>query len=485
MNAARPPVEAPPAEDAAEIARLTALFAAQRTAFAACPFPSLGERRRRLRALRQALRLDQDAIAAAISADFGGRSAFESKFSDVLGPILAIDHARRHLRRWMRPSRRRAELLFATNRVEVRYQPKGIVGIIAPWNFPVYLALGPLVTAIAAGNRALIKMSEYTPRTTAVVRSLIARAFSEDEVAVVGGGVPVAKAFSALAFDHLVFTGSTAVAPEVVHAAAANLTPLTLELGGKSPALLGPRADLAASARRIVHGKSVNAGQTCVAPDYALVPRDRVAEFSAAAVHAYQQLAAAQGERERTAIASERQQARLLELIADARAKGATVTAAGEPGAGRRLPLFVVTGVRDDMRIAREELFGPILPVIAYDTLEQAIGYILSRPRPLALYPFGLSGGTLEALLRATHSGGVTVDDWGWHVFNHDLPFGGTGQSGMGGYHGAEGFRELSHQKAVFRRRRLFPMELFYPPYGRFVQRLALRYYLGRARTKR
>ena len=229
----------------------------------------------------------------------------------------------------------------------------------------------------------------------------------------------------------------------------------------------------------------MNAGQSCVAPDYVLVPRDRVEEFAAAAIRAYRALAAAQGERELTAIASERQQARLLELLADARAKGATVMAAGEPGAGRRLPLYVVTGVRDDMRIAREELFGPILPVIAYDSLEQAIRYVNARPRPLALYPLALAGGELEALLRTTHSGGVTVDDWGWHVFNHDLPFGGTGRSGIGTYHGVEGFRELSHQKAVFRRRRLFPMELFYPPYGRLVQRLVLRYYLGRPRGGR
>jgi coniferyl-aldehyde dehydrogenase len=328
-------------------------------------------------------------------------------------------------------------------------------------------------------------MSEYTPSTTAVVRTLLSAVFPEEEAAVVGGSVGVARAFCALPFDHLVFTGSPAVAPEVARAAATHLTPLTLELGGKSPALLGPQADLAASARRIVHGKTVNAGQTCVAPDYALVPRELVAAFAAAAVRAYQELATATGEAERTAVSSDRQLARLSELIADARDKGATVTVAGAAGNGRRLPLHVVTGVRDDMRIAREELFGPILPVIAYDSLEQALLYINARPRPLALYPIGLSGEALAALLRGTHSGGVTVDDWGWHVFNHDLPFGGSGGSGMGSYHGVEGFRELSHQKAVFRRQRFFPMELFYPPYGRLVQRLVLRYYLGRPPAER
>ena len=481
MNATPRAVVPPAADEAAEIGRLQAVLAKQRAAYAARPFPTLGERRARLLALRRALGRHQDLLASAIDADFGGRSRFESKLSDVVGPVLEINHARRHLRRWMRSRRRQTELLFATNRAYVMYQPKGVVGIIAPWNFPVYLALGPLIAALAAGNRAMLKMSEYTPRTTAAVRALLGEVFAEDEVAVFGGAVAVAEAFSALPFDHLVFTGSPAIAPRVMRAAAANLTPVTLELGGKSPALIAPTANLDVAARAIAHGKAFNSGQVCVAPDYALVPEAAVDAFAAAAVRAFQSLyPTIAGNPDYTAIVTDRQHARILELLADARAKGARVTAACDTGPDRRLPLYVVTGVRDDMRIASEELFGPVLPVIGYRSVDEALRYVAARPRPLALYPFGFSGTALNALLANTHSGGVTVNDWGWHVFNHDLPFGGSGTSGMGTYHGEEGFRELSHQKAVFARHRFFPVGLFYPPYGSLVQQLVVRFYLGK-----
>ncbi|HUO95603.1 MAG TPA: coniferyl aldehyde dehydrogenase [Steroidobacteraceae bacterium] len=471
------------AGDAAEIERMRALHARQRMAFAAAPYPPAGQRRERLKKLRAALCAHQDRLADAISDDFGGRSQFESKMADVLGPVLEINHALSHLGLWMRSRRRHTELLFATNRAYVMYQPKGVVGIIAPWNFPVYLALGPLIAALAAGNRAMIKMSEFTPRTTAAVRALIAECFDEDEVAVFGGAVEAARAFAALPFDHLVFTGSPAIAPHVMRAAAANLTPVTLELGGKSPAIVAPGADIGAAARAIAHGKTFNCGQICVSPDYALVPSARVEEFAAAVGAVFRGFhAEVRGNADYTSVVNDRQHARLLDLIADARARGATVVAAGNVGPDRRLPLHVVTGVRDDMRIAREEIFGPILPVVGYDTLEQALEYVAARPRPLALYPFGFDRPGLAALLSGTHSGGVTVNDWGWHVFNHDLPFGGSGTSGMGSYHGEEGFRELSHAKAVFKRHRYFPVALFYPPYGTWVQRLTLRFYLGRPR---
>jgi len=470
-------------DDAAEIERLQAIHARQRTAFAAHPYPSAEERRARLKALRAALRAHQDRLADAMSDDFGGRSNFESKMADVLGPVLEINHALGHLGRWMRSRRRHTELLFATNRAYVMYQPKGIVGIIAPWNFPVYLALGPLVAALAAGNRAMIKMSEYTPHTTAAVRALLAGCFAEDEVAVVGGAVAAAQAFAALPFDHLVFTGSPAVAPHVMRAAAANLTPVTLELGGKSPAIVAPGADLDAAARAIAHGKTFNCGQICVSPDYALVPSAQVEAFAAAVAAAFRAFVPqVRGNADYTSVINDRQHARLLDLLADARSRGGTVTAAGDVGPDRRLPLHVVTGVRDEMRVAREEIFGPILPVIGYETLADAVRYVAARPRPLALYPFGFDSASLASVLGATHSGGVTVNDWGWHVFNHDLPFGGSGTSGMGSYHGEEGFRELSHAKAVFRRHRYFPVGLFYPPYGNWVQRLALWFYLGRSR---
>ena len=471
--------------DDAEIKRLAALHARQREAYAQAPYPPLAARRAALKRLRAALCRHQDLIADAIDADFGGRARFESKFVDVIGPVLEINHALRSLRRWLRPRRRHTELLFTGNRATVRYQPKGVVGIIAPWNFPVYLALGPLTAALAAGNRALLKLSEYTPATTAAVRRLLAECFGEDEVAVIGGGVAAAQAFSALPFDHLVFTGSPSVAPQVLRAAAANLTPVTLELGGKSPAIIAPGADLRAAAVSIAHGKGLNAGQICVSPDYALVPQASLESFATAVAAAFRALhPATSGSSEYTAIITERHHARLQELIADARAKGARVTIAGTVGNDRRLPLHIITGVSDEMRIAREELFGPILPLIPYSDVAGALRYIAARPRPLALYSYGFHGAALGALLDATHSGGVTVDDWAWHVFNHDLPFGGTGGSGYGSYHGEEGFRELSHARAVFGKRRLFPAGLFRPPYGTWVQRLVLRLYLGRAPTR-
>ncbi len=467
---------------------LASVFARQQLAFQADPFPALPARRQKLRALRAALRHHADDIAAAIDRDFAGRSLFESKMVDVLGPVLQINHALAHLRQWMRSRRRRPELLFATNSAKVLYQPKGVVGIVSPWNYPVYLALGPLITALAAGNRAMLKLSEFTPATTEVVRSLLSECFPIEEVAVFGGDVGVAQAFTALAFDHLVFTGSPAVGPQVMRAASANLVPLTLELGGKSPALLAPDADLHAAARAVAHGKAFNAGQTCVAPDYALVPAARAAEFLQAVLTAAQQLyPATHGNRDYTAIISQRHWQRLQELLQDARTRGAVVTVASSDGVGaetdvidRRLPLHVVSAVTDDMRIMREEIFGPLLPIQTYDTLSDALQYINQRPRPLALYPFGFDQASLSAVLKATHSGGVTVNDWGWHVFNHDLPFGGSGRSGLGTYHAEEGFRELSHAKAVFSRRPWFPLSLFYPPYGTWLQRWLLRFYLGR-----
>jgi coniferyl-aldehyde dehydrogenase len=267
-----------------------------------------------------------------------------------------------------------------------------------------------------------------------------------------------------------------------MRAASANLTPVTLELGGKSPALVSASARVEEAAKRIAHGKAFNCGQICVSPDYALVPRDRVEPFVAAVAAAFRRMIpTVTGNEDYTSIISDRHAQRIRGVLDDARAKGATVTPCGEAGGARRMPLHIVTGVRDDMLVATEELFGPVLPVIPYDTLEDAVGYINARPRPLALYPFGFSGQELERISTATHAGGVTVNDWGWHVFNHDLPFGGIGNSGMGTYHGEEGFRELSHAKGMFKRHRWFPIGLFYPPYGNLAQRLVMKFYLGDA----
>ncbi|HVN41891.1 MAG TPA: coniferyl aldehyde dehydrogenase [Steroidobacteraceae bacterium] len=467
---------------AVTIERMHATLAAQRAAFARHPRPSAAERKAKLRALRALLRKHQQAIVEAVDADFGGRASTETRLIEVLGPILEANHAISHLARWMRPRRRHTELLFATNRAWVEYQPKGVVGIIVPWNFPVYLALGPLVAALAAGNRAMIKMSELAPRTTEAVARMLREAFPEEEVAVFGGDIEEAQAFGRLPFDHLIFTGSPAVGRHVMRAAADHLVPVTLELGGKSPAIIGRGADLADAAKRVAHGKAFSGGQICVAPDYALVPRESLEEFTSAVVAAYRRMyPQVQGNLDQTGIVSDRHAERVRGLVADAEQKGARVIAAGDSGPGRRLPLTVITEVRDEMAIAREEIFGPVLPVIPYDTVQDALDYVQSRPRPLALYAFGFAGDELRGLIEQTHAGGMSINDWGWHPFQHDLPFGGIGNSGMGTYHGEEGFRELSHAKGIFKRHRFFPIGLFYPPYGSWVQRLALGFYLGKS----
>jgi coniferyl-aldehyde dehydrogenase len=482
------PTELPAvAADDTEIGRMRGVFDLQRKAFEAAPYPALASRKARLRRLIEVLRKHQNAIVAAVNADFGVRAAAETRLIEVMGAILAARHALAHLRGWMKPRRRSTELLMLGNRAWVEVQPKGVVGIISPWNFPLYLTLGPLIAALAAGNRAMIKMSELSPRTTALVRAMLAECFGEDEVAVFGGEVAVAQAFSALPFDHLVFTGSPRVGRQVMRAAAGNLTPVTLELGGKSPAIVGPDADLRDAALRIAHGKGLNAGQICVAPDYALVPRGKAAEFAIAVRDAFARLyPQVGGSPDYTSIVSDSHAARLRHLLADAKARGATVLrCGGDAGTGRQIPLHVVTNVDDSMQLMQEEIFGPVLPVLEYDRLDDAMAWVRRDERPLALYAFGLGHADQRRVLKETHAGGVTLNDWGWHVFQHDLPFGGIGNSGMGGYHGEEGFRELSHAKAVFRRHRWFPIGLLYPPYGNLAQRLSLWLYLGRRRIRR
>ena len=461
---------------------LHATLLRQRDACLAAPYPPLAQRKQDLKALRVALRRYQDQLAHAMSDDFGRRSEFECKMLDVLAPALQIDHALAHLRRWMKPQRRGADWMFLTNSARVHYQPKGVVGVIAAWNFPIIESVGPLITALAAGNRVMIKMSEFSPRSTAVLRRMLAEIFPHEQVAVFGGGVDVAQAFAGLPLDHIVFTGSPAIGREIMRAASANLTPVTLELGGKSPAIVARSASMAVAAQSIAHGKAFNSGQACVAPDYALVPRDRIDEFVAATALAFQRLYPDPvNDANYTSMASDRHANRARELLADAVAKGATVTSCGPGDGGRIITLQIVTGVTPDMRILQEELFDPILPVLACDTLDEAIRYISARPRPLALYYFGSDAGETARLVRDVHAGGMTINDWAWHVFQCDLPFGGSGNSGIGSWRGPEGFRSLSHAKAVFDIHRFFPAHLFHPPYGTRIQRLISKIFLGDA----
>ncbi|MFM9886698.1 MAG: coniferyl aldehyde dehydrogenase [Burkholderiales bacterium] len=466
-----------------EIERAHRVFALQQRAATALPTPDLAWRRTRLRALIDALRTHQDAIVTAVSADFGGRAESETRFIELMGPILQARHAMTDLRHWMQPRRRRTELLFITNSAWVEYHPKGVVGVIGAWNYPLYLSLGPTIAALAAGNRVMVKMPELVPRTTELLKRVLAERFPEDEVAVFGGDLAMAEAFGAIPFNHLVFTGSPRVGRQVMRAASANLTPVTLELGGKSPALIGPKANLVDAAIRIAHGKTFNAGQTCVAPDYVMVPRGQGESFAMSVIAATQRLyPSGPADAGYTSIVSERHATRLQTLIDDAAAKGAKVMR-DDPHrkrTERQMPLHVLVGASPDMRVMQEEIFGPILPVFEYDRLNDALDHVRKGERPLALYTFGLDQRDERLVLDSVQAGGVTIDDWGWHVMQHDLPFGGIGNSGMGTYHGEEGFRELSHARSVFKRNRWFPMGLFYPPYGNIVQRLALRFYLGR-----
>jgi len=440
------------------------------------PCPEWGVRKRRLEALHTLLHDHADALAEAISADFGHRSPQETQLLELFPSLEAVRHALAQGASWMRDERRATSVWFLPGSSKVIHQPLGVVGIIAPWNYPVYLAAGPLVAALVAGNRAMLKLSEFTPRTAELFEQLVRRHFADDEVAVVNGDATVAAAFAALPFDHLLFTGSTAVGRHVMRAAAENLTPVTLELGGKSPVIIGPDADIAVAAERIVVGKMFNAGQTCIAPDYVLVPRKKADAFISAArrvvARLYPDLATTP---DYTAIINDRHFDRLDGYVTDAVAQGAMampLSTAPADRASRRMPPVALVDVTDSMRVMQEEIFGPVLPIIPCGSLDEAIQHVTERPRPLALYYFGRDGAQIDRVLRETHSGGVTVNDVILHIAQDDLPFGGVGPSGMGHYHGQDGFLAMSKAKGVFQQARLNGMGLFNPPYGERFNRL-------------
>lgn len=430
-----------------------------------------------LATLASLLRTNAQALCTAVDRDFKGRASQETRLLEIFPALEAIGHARRHLRRWMKPQRRPTSLWFLPGRSRVMFQPLGVVGIVVPWNYPIYLAIAPVAAALAAGNRVLVKMSEAAPATGELLATLIAERFDAELVSVVNGGVDDARAFVSLPFDHLLFTGSTDVGREVMRSAAANLTPVTLELGGKSPAIVGRGIDVAAAADRIVYGKCLNAGQTCIAPDYALVPEERLEAFAAAArasvARLYPRLA---DNPDYSAIINERHHARLTAYLDEARAQGARVEAinpAGEDLTGSpKMAPHLVFDARDSMRVMREEIFGPILPLVAYRTLGEAIAFVNARPRPLALYVFDHDRGAIDRVLAETVSGGVTVNETLLHIAQEELPFGGVGASGMGAYHGRAGFETFSKAKAVFFQSRLNALKLFRPPYGARFERL-------------
>jgi coniferyl-aldehyde dehydrogenase len=463
--------------DAREAAAMTDLLTRQRAAFHNDLPVGAGVRRDRLNRGLKLLVENVDAFVAAMSEDFGHRSKEQSEITDIAASIKSFKHTLKHFEDWMKPETRPMDfpLWLLGARAGIEYQPKGVVGIIAPWNFPVVLTFSPLANVLGAGNRAMIKPSEYTPVTSELMKTLIAKYFAPEEVTVITGGPEAGKAFSELPFDHMIFTGGTAVARHVMAAAAKNLVPLTLELGGKSPTIISKSADVAAATDRVVLGKMMNAGQICLAPDYMMVPPEQesavVAGLQAAVGRMYPTLLA---NPDYTSVINGRNRERLEGLVADARAKGANVTVvnpANEDFSGQninKMPLHIIQNVNDDMAVMQEEIFGPLLPIKTYSGIDSAIDYVNAHDRPLALYWFGTDAAEERRVLDRTVSGGVTVNDVIFHIAVEDLPFGGVGPSGMGSYHGLEGFRSFSHAKSVYRQPKLDLAGIagFKPPYG-------------------
>jgi coniferyl-aldehyde dehydrogenase len=457
---------------------LRTLFERQRSAFARECMPTLAARRDRLERLLRMTRGHAGEIESAISADFSGRSLHETRFAELLLIETGIRHMLRHLRRWCAPRRIPTALHFLPARNRIVRQPLGVVGVISPWNYPWQLAIVPAAAALAAGNRVLIKPSEITPRSSALMRQLIERNFDPAELTVVTGDAAMGQAFAALPFDHLFFTGSTAVGRKVAEAAARNLTPVTLELGGKSPAILDTsveRGDVESTiARSIAFGKLVNAGQTCIAPDYVLAPREKIDHFTGAVLAAARELyPSLRANSDYTAIVTERHRTRLGEMLAEARAGGARIVEVPndiDASAGRKFPLTLVIGATESMRVLREEIFGPILPIVAYGELGEAIDYVNRRERPLALYWYGRDTAHRDRVLHETVAGGVAVNDCVWHFAQEDAPFGGVGASGMGAYHGERGFLTFTKEKPVFYQSRWNALRLIHPPYGRVFE---------------
>lgn len=442
------------------------------------PAPGLALRLDRLKRLRAVITENEAGFEAAISADFGHRSKTETVIAEIMMVLGEIRHAEKHLKKWMAPQRIATTLQFAPARNRLLPQPLGAVGIIAPWNYPLQLTLAPAVAALAAGNRVMIKPSELAPRFSALLADVIAAKFAATEMVVTGIDDDIAKAFASLPFDHLVFTGSTRVGRLVAEAAGRNLTPVTLELGGKSPAIVDRSADIDQAAQRIAYGKLLNAGQTCIAPDYALVPERAVEDFAERLQgHMQRMFGTDPANNDYTSIVSDRHYARLEALVADAAGKGARILQTAAPGdanwkAKRKFPPTVIVGATPDMTVMQEEIFGPLLPVMGYRDAAEPIAYINARDRPLALYWFGTDDAARDEVLARTVSGGVTVNDCLFHFAQAYQPMGGVGASGTGAYHGEWGFRTMTKLKPVFYRSRFNRLADLYPPYGAKIARL-------------
>ena len=415
----------------------------------------------------------QDSLAQAISADFGYRSESETQFAELFPSFTGISHARKYGKKWMKPRRASISALYMPAHNEIQPQPLGVVGIMVPWNYPLFLAVGPIIDALTAGNRVMVKMSEAAPKFAQSFAEAVARYFSQDMVCVVLGEVDIAQEFSKLPFDHLLYTGSTAVGKKVMAAAAPNLTPVTLELGGKSPVIVLNGANLESAVNRVMMGKTLNAGQTCIAPDYVLVQRKDHEAFI--------RLAKEWMDKHYPNIADNPDYSRIINNQQFKRVKGYLDQLPGEdvhlltdaePNIDTRLmPPIIVSEPNDDSEVMQNEIFAPVLPLVHYDTLEDAIDYVNARPRPLALYVFGDDQNKIEQVRSHTVSGGLCINEVILHVVQHDLPFGGVGHSGTGAYHGQAGFERLSHMKPIFVQNKLNGMNLLLPPYGGFFKK--------------
>jgi coniferyl-aldehyde dehydrogenase len=473
-------------QDQHYIEQIDSVFLRQKQSYSMKPYPTLDDRINSLKLLKAAVVESTDELLAALSKDFRCRSFGDSKMGDVIPTLANIDYTIKHLKGWMKPSKRKVGLMFQPAKTFVMYQPLGVVGIITPWNYPVFLSLGPLVTAIAAGNRVMIKMSEFTPATNQVISKILSTVFDQEQVSLLQGGAAVAVQFSEKAFDHLLFTGSTRVGKFVMAAAAKNLTPVTLELGGKSPTIIDNTIELRDAVSRFILGKTLNAGQTCVAPDYILCPASMKTQLIAEIKHWFNKMyPSIEQNDDYTAIVNDAQFERLTSWIVDAKDKGANVlpmvsyqteqeleqkmaTCASQG----KLPLTVVTDVNDDMVLMQDEIFGPILPIVCYENIDQAIQYVNDRPRPLALYLMSYDKQLQEKVLKNTHAGGVCLNDSALHVAQEDLPFGGIGPSGMGHYHGHEGFLTFSKAKGVYQKGKFNMATNAFPPYGKLIHKL-------------
>ena len=420
-------------------------------------------------------------IIEAIAQDFSARPKEVTQIADIGAAIGSLKYARENISKWTKNSTRKTSpslLGLIGAKAYVQYQPKGVVGVISPWNFPVFLAFGPLGQILAAGNRAMIKPSELTPKTSELMKSMIESAFAPDEIAVITGGVEIGQEFSALPFDHLLYTGSTNVGRHIMAAAAKNLVPVTLELGGKSPVIVSRTADLDLVAARVANGKSMNAGQICLAPDYLLVPQENIGKMVDSLVATVSKMhPKIIDSEEYTAIINNRHFERIKGLVEDARSKGAQIieiNPANEDFARqntRKMPITLVLNPTDDMKIMQDEIFGPLLPIKTYQNFGETIDYVNSNERPLALYYFGNDEAELSRAMNETTSGGVTINDVIFHIAMEELPFGGIGASGMGAYHGHEGFLTFSHAKSTYSqlKKDIGPLKLMRPPYGKGI----------------